>query len=116
MKHEGNLSGANPTKREQWQRQFSAWRASGMTQAAYCRERKLSRHEFVYWKRVLLPIPQNKARFVAIPVRREHENLLQGGSTPPLSLVIGTRYRLEIPAGTDRDSFRTVLEVLEDRS
>jgi transposase len=115
MKRTGNLSDSSPTKREQWQQNVAKWRASGMTQTAYCRQHHLSRYQLVYWKRLLVQGAKIKARFVAIPDRGAEVNLLQQETIRPLSLVIGNRYRLEIPAGTDRDSLRTILEVLEDR-
>jgi len=107
---------ASQLKRERWQQRLTAWKASAMTQAAYCRERSLSRHEFVYWKRRLLPNgSKSTPKFVAIPVRR-------GGGMQPaettrslLTLVIGTRYRLEIPPETAGEELQTVLDVLEAR-
>jgi hypothetical protein len=34
-----------------WQPLIEAWRRSGQTQKAFCRERDLSYDQFVYWKR-----------------------------------------------------------------
>ena len=40
-------------RREQyWQEQMTAWKASGLKQMQYCREHQLSKHAFVYWKRI----------------------------------------------------------------
>jgi len=36
-----------------WQQQFNDWRDSGLSGAAFCRQRVLSYHQFVYWRRKL---------------------------------------------------------------
>ena len=33
-----------------WMQQVSAWKASGMPQTAFCKERDLIYHRFIYWK------------------------------------------------------------------
>lgn len=41
------------SKRVQWQTHVEAWRASGLSQSAYCREHGLSLASFGYWRRRL---------------------------------------------------------------
>lgn len=36
-----------------WREQIDAWRASGETQQAFCRQHELSYHRFTYWRRKL---------------------------------------------------------------
>lgn len=38
------------TKTEFWQKHFSAWEQSGLTQAAYCKEHDLKVANFSYWR------------------------------------------------------------------
>ena len=40
-------------KTDIWKGHFVAWRGSGLTQAAYCRQQGLSLASFGYWRRVL---------------------------------------------------------------
>ncbi len=37
-----------------WQRMMTAWKASGLTQAEFCRRRGLKRDNFSWWKRQLV--------------------------------------------------------------
>jgi len=56
-----------------WQAQLADWSESGKSQAAYCQEMKLNRHQFGYWKRKLLGksnTQQKPSRFVA--VKQDH--------------------------------------------
>jgi len=56
-----------------WQAQLADWSASGKSQAAYCQEMNLNRHQFGYWKRKLLGksnARQKQSRFVA--VKQDH--------------------------------------------
>ena len=40
-------------KADFWKGQLAAWRSSGLTQAAYCRQHGLSIPSFGYWRRTL---------------------------------------------------------------
>ena len=60
-----------------WKQHLNAWRASGLSQNAYCREHTLKPHQFSYWKRKLAtatadhkPITRQKSpAFVPLRVR-----------------------------------------------
>ncbi len=41
------------SKRGVWQERMEAWRASGISAAAFCRSHGLGYSQFVYWQRVL---------------------------------------------------------------
>lgn len=43
----------DPRQTERWQSHFDAWQASGLSQAAYCREHELVYCQFTYWKQKL---------------------------------------------------------------
>src|SRR5699024_10735988 len=42
-------------KARAWSERLAAWRASGLSAAAFCRTRELSYMQFMYWKRRLRP-------------------------------------------------------------
>ena len=95
--------------REFWSKHVEAWRASGLTQAEYCRRHKIAKGSLGYWSSTL------KGQ------RRPASELVQVGTTevqeakrsPAIELAVGGRYLLRLWAGTDRDHLRQVLSVLE---
>jgi len=50
------------SRRPFWQEHLRAWSASGLTQADYCRQHKLSRAAFGWWKRQLQGQPKARRR------------------------------------------------------
>jgi len=42
------------TAHDLWQQHIAQWRASGLSQASYCREQALPAYQFSYWKRKFL--------------------------------------------------------------
>ena len=56
---------------ERWQSHLDAWQASGLSQAAYCREHELVYCQFSYWKQKLTQrsvAPTRPERSAFIPV------------------------------------------------
>lgn len=41
----------DPTKAEYWHGHVQAWRASGLSQRAYCRQHDINPHRLSYWSR-----------------------------------------------------------------
>ena len=41
-----------------WSQHIDAWRSSGLSQAAYCREHQLRPNQLTYWKRRLFTPPE----------------------------------------------------------
>lgn len=107
-------------RERQWRDRVSAWKASGQTQAAYCREQKWAPADLSWWKHELArrdhaltenaPAPKpKKVRRAFIPVRispspaREgFELLLRGGQT------------IRMGASFDETGLRRLLAVLEN--
>lgn len=67
-------------RRRQWETRIARWRASGVSMAAYCRQRGLSYTAFVWWRRrleqaitssplTLIPVAAPTSSGVAIVVR-----------------------------------------------
>jgi hypothetical protein len=40
-------------RRSSWENHIEQWKASGLSQAAYCRKHRLKAHRFYYWRRRL---------------------------------------------------------------
>jgi hypothetical protein len=45
-----------PTERAHvWQQHITDWQAAGVSGSAYCKQQSLIYHQFVYWRRKLIP-------------------------------------------------------------
>ncbi len=93
------------TKRQRyWQRHIEQWSQSGLSQAAYCRERNLKIKSFTYFKSRLkkknLPV-----QFVQVPVEPVRVPYF-------LKLNIGSSFQIDIPDGFSQNTLTQVLQVL----
>jgi hypothetical protein len=98
-------SAESEEKRRTWERHLEQWKASGLSQAEYCRRHGLSIKSFGYRKRT---IAKGCLSLVEVP--------LAGalcGVPKPISLTVGSRYTIGIEAGFDADTLCRLLEVLE---
>ena len=89
-------------KQKYWQRHIEKWSQSGLSQAAYCRERNLKIKSFIYFKSRLkknLPV-----QFVQVPV-----GPVQAPSF--LKLNISSSFQVEIPDGFSQVTLAQVLQV-----
>jgi hypothetical protein len=110
--------------RDFWQAHVEAWRESGLTQRAYCREQELPEGHLSHWKHRLEKARRStETRLVPIGVMeqsvsrtdRADKRLARGGEAGgDLALVFGNGLRLEIGTGFNHDTLRQVLEVLDD--
>jgi hypothetical protein len=55
-------------RRRQWERRIAGWRASGLSMAAYCRQRGLSYWMFVRWRQRLEQTTTPAGALTLIPV------------------------------------------------
>ncbi len=60
---------------QQWSEKLSAWRDSGLSAAAWCRESAENYHRFLYWRKRLSPEQQRIGKFVEVQL-----------ATPPIAL------------------------------
>ena len=99
-------------KREFWTRHVEAWRASGLTQAQYCRRHRLLKGTLGYWASTL-----NKSR-AASPALVEvgHVEVQPGQRGSPIELMVERRYLLRLWPGTESEHLRNVLSVLEHQA
>jgi|SRR5947209_5972683 len=66
----------SPERVRLWQDVLDAWKRSGQTVNAFCRDRKLTRSNFDRWRRILAPMPatskaSSSASFVPLRVVAE---------------------------------------------
>jgi len=103
-----------PTSLEQrgkfWEQHLRNRKSSGQSQAEYCRQHGLSAKTFGYWKRKQ-KAAQKPLCLVEIPVQRP----VVSPSCPPLRLMVGSRYRLEIEKNFDTEALDRLLGFLERR-
>ncbi len=95
-------------KRQFWQVRLEEWKDSGITQAEYCRRHNLDTRNFQYWKKRLLP-KADIATLVELPAKLL---LSPGLADSPISLLIDTRFRVEVPRGFDAETLGRLIDVL----
>jgi hypothetical protein len=98
--------------REFWIQQVERWRASGLTQVAYCRRHRLLKGTLGYWASVLKKPKRSKTQLVEVGRAETDGQAVRS----PIELVVQRRYLLRLWPGMDAGHMRDVLSVLEDRS
>lgn len=97
-----------------WKRHFERWRASGLTQRAYCTREGLALSTFDHWRRQarkaqgeVAPAPQSVSahRLTLVPVQLE----APGGD---LHLKSPAGWQITLPATLGRDTLAHLLSVL----
>lgn len=92
-----------------WGAHVRAWQASGLSMAAYCRQRGLSYHAFDYWKKKLGQ-PQASAGLELVPVTIP---LRPADVGAPIRIHLGDRFSLEVRDGFTPQTLQEVIAVLE---
>ena len=87
--------------KQQWTEKISAWRDSGLSIAAWCRQNNEGYYRFIYWRKRLQAKTTPPGRFVALTVESSPLAVACNGVT------------LHIEPGFDRDLLRQVLAVLK---
>jgi hypothetical protein len=90
-----------PILKEQWAEKITAWRESGLSIAAWCRQNDEGYHRFLYWRKRLEPKTQSSGRFVELSIASATMAVECNGVT------------VHIERGFDRDLLRQVLAVLK---
>ena len=115
---------AQSGRREFWQAHVEAWRESGLTQRAYCREHELSEMQLSHWKHRLQKTRRragSTSRLVPVRVLGEStprstevdgHNARVGHRGGDLTLVFSNGWRLEIGEGFNLDTLSRVLEAV----
>lgn len=86
-----------------WQHHIEEWKASGLSQAEYCRKNNLRSRGLGYWKRKLEK--QNLPELVEVPV--------SVGVPGVLKLNIGSGFQIEIPDGFSSATLDQILCTLK---
>ncbi len=97
---------------EFWARHVENWRASGLTQAQYCRRHRLLKGTLGYWSSTLSERKAAVSTLVEVgraPVKLEQRRT-------PIELVVERRYLLRLWPGMEPNHLRDVLSVLEPRA
>jgi hypothetical protein len=97
-----------------WRRHLSAWKRSGLTQREYCKRQGVSEWSFSLWKRRLARSTTSGVSFVPVTVTGSTTGIvgLPGAHRQPLTLVVGSRYRLEVGDGFSDETLSRLLCVL----
>jgi len=98
--------------REFWIQQVERWRASGLTQVAYCRRHRLVKGTLGYWVSILKKPKTAKTQLVEIGRAERNDQTPRS----PIELVVPNRYLLRLWPGMDPGHMRDVLSVLEGRA
>ena len=87
-----------------WSARLSAWRTSGKSGAAWCRDNAIGYYQFKYWqKKLLRPVKQRKSgQFVPLKI-----------AATPLHIECNGVY-LHISSGFDPALLREVVSVLRE--
>ena len=108
-------------REQQWRNRVAAWKASGQTQADYCREQKWAPADLSWWKHELArrdqalktessPTPKpTKTRRAFIPVRISPSPAREG-----FELVLRGGQTIRMGASFDETGLRLLLAVLEN--
>jgi len=89
-------------RQDEWSEKISAWRASGLSVAAWCRDHVINYHRFLYWrKRLAMPAIAQPGRFVELEF-----------AAPPLALSCNGVY-VHVASGFDENLLSEVLAVLK---
>lgn len=95
-----------------WQQHWASWKAGGLSQAEYARQRQVNLHRFRYWINKFRR-PENQAGSTAL-VKLPAQTLRPSESA--LELVVDKKYRLMIRPGFDPSLLQAVLSTLDGRS
>ncbi|MBC8317945.1 MAG: IS66 family insertion sequence element accessory protein TnpB [Desulfobulbaceae bacterium] len=94
-----------------WQAHIKAWGKSGLSGKEYCRQRQLSYHAFIYWKKKLVPRQSAATFFVPVPMPT---NLHSGATGSGLKVEVGKRFKIEVHDGFMPRTLARVISVLEE--
>ena len=98
--------------REFWTRHVKGWRASGLTQAQYCRRHRLLKGTLGYWASTLTKPRANGSALVEVG----HAEVPAQEQRSPIELMVERRYLLRLWPGMQPGHLRDVLSLLEHRS
>jgi len=101
-------------KKAYWGEIIAAWKASGKTKAAFCKERGLTANYLSTWhQRLLREEETNTAIFVPVTLRKSKPIAKDKSlSSEPLVMELNHDIRVTITTQTDKAALRLFLEVI----
>lgn len=111
MANESVRSRDSDSSEKYWEKQVALWRRSGLNQSAFCREHKLSRWSFHYWRKKLLRKSREAVSFVKLPAIS-----INSAQPAAISVRLADRYSVEVKSEFEAATLRRLLDVLEERS
>jgi transposase len=108
-------AGQDEQRKQYWNEQLAAWKASGLKQVEYCREHQISKHAFVYWKLKLMGKDEKPATFVPVPMQLPH-TMMNPDRHEAIRLVVGRGYQIEVYPGFCTRTLEELLQVVERRA
>lgn len=100
---------AGTTSEKKWTELIRQQRQSELSVSAFCRDRGFSDQAFYYWRKRLSG--REPVRFALVAA-----GAATGGDYWPIELLLASGDRLRIAPGADALTFRTVLNVLRERT
>jgi hypothetical protein len=100
------------SKQQYWQKQIVLWRRSGLSKVAFCREHKLSRWTFHYWKKKL----QRGSAGEAVSLVELPALAISSAQPAAIRVKLGDCYSVEVNGHFEAATFSRLLDVLEERS
>jgi hypothetical protein len=104
-------------KEERWTKVLDEWKKSGLSAAAFCRERQLSESMFWFWKREI-PLRRRRAARSRSP-RRASVRLVPvrvvaelSRKPTPIDLIVPGGMTVRLSAGFDMPALRELLAAL----
>ena len=95
-----------------WQAHIKVWRKSGLSGTEYCRQRQLSYHAFIYWKKKLgSHQPQAATNFVPVPANLVCDHGLPDSA---LKVEVGSRFKVEVHDGFRPGTLARIIATLEE--
>ena len=99
-------------KTKLWSAHIEAWRQSGISQAEYCRKKRINYHQFGYWKKKYTDKEKSAqcSAFVAIPIQhRTALDQLDSGVTVKVSGIT-----IQLATRFSAAAFRRAVTVLQE--
>jgi len=96
-------------KRRIWKAHIERWQQSGLSQVAYCREHRLTLHQFYYWKKKLVQ-PDTDISFVPLDLSQHLPVVVKATS---LNLFTPSGYKIEVGQGFDPATLKQLINTVQ---
>lgn len=114
----------NKRDRSTWAEIMSSWAQSGLSQAAFCKERGIPFSTFQYWRSRGKVREKRDIRFSEpasvpppfLPVQVVQSRPVAEGRPHALTVLLPCGYRIEVGTGFDPETLRKIINTLESES